>query len=84
MTNRRNAYLLSEHLEEALGVPSARGFIQFTALSEEGGALNGKTMAQMLEEDADVVGGCSMAIVNEKPAGSTRRKGLGVKVSSTH
>lgn len=79
VTNRRNSYLLSEHLEEALGVPSPRGLIRFTALPEEDVALNGKTMAQVLEEDADV--GVPMAVIDEeRPASSARRKRLSVKV----
>lgn len=81
VTNRRNAYLLSEHLEEALGVSSPRGLIRFAALQEEDIALNGKTMAQVLEEDADVCG--SMAVIDEeRPASSARRKRLSVKVSN--
>ena len=83
MTNRRNAYLLSEHLEEALGVPSPRGLIRFAALPEEGVALGGKTTAQVLEEDSDA-GGCMAVIDEEKPAGpttTTRRKRLSAKAS---
>lgn len=79
VTNRRNAYLLSEHLEEALGVPSQRGFIRFSALPEEAVAFNGKTMAQVLEEDADLDG--SMGIIQEERPASSARKRLSVKVS---
>ncbi|ROW12326.1 hypothetical protein VMCG_00243 [Cytospora schulzeri] len=79
VTNRRNAYLLSEHLEESLGVPSPRGLIRFTALPEEDVALNGKTMAQVLEEDDTDVGGSMAVIDEEKPVSSARRKRLSVK-----
>lgn len=78
VTNRRNAHLLSEHLEEALGVPSPRGLIRFIALPEEDVALSGKTMAQVLEEDG--CAGVSMAVIDEeRPASSARRKRLSVK-----
>lgn len=80
MTNRRNAYLLSEHLEEALGVPSTRGLIRFSALPEEDVALSGRTLAQSLEEDIDASG--AMAVIDEeKPANPARRNRLSVKVS---
>ncbi|KUI62277.1 hypothetical protein VP1G_09404 [Cytospora mali] len=78
MTNRRNAYLLSDHLEEAPGVLSPRGLIRFTALTEKDVALCGKTMAQVLEEDADV--SSSMTVIDEeRPVSSARRKRLSVK-----
>lgn len=78
-TNQRNAYLLSEHLEEALGVPPPRGLIRFVAMPEENVALNGKTMAQSLEEEAN--GNGSMGVIDEEqPAMFARRKRLSVKV----
>ncbi|KAK7726521.1 hypothetical protein SLS53_009517 [Cytospora paraplurivora] len=78
VTNRRNAYLLSEHLEEALGVSSTRGLIRFTGLAEEDVALDGRTLAQSLEEDVDASG--AMAVIDEeKPASSARRNRLSVK-----
>lgn len=78
-TNQRNAYLLSEHLEEALGVPPPRGLIRFVAMPEENVALNGKTLAQSLDEEAN--GNGSMGIINEEqPASFSRRRRLSVKV----
>lgn len=49
-TNRRNVFLLSEHLEEALGVTPPRGLIRFVPLLEENVAFNGKTLAQSVDE----------------------------------
>lgn len=81
-TNRRNAHVLSEHLEEALGVPSPRGFITFVALPEENVACNGRTMAQTLDEAVDGGGSHMMGVIEEDRATSfgSRRKRLSVKV----
>ncbi|KAG8161889.1 hypothetical protein KVR01_008876 [Diaporthe batatas] len=77
-TNQRNAYLLSEHLEEALGVPPPRGLIRFVAMPDENVALNGKTLAQSLDEEAN--GNGSMGVIDEEqPASFARRKRLSVK-----
>ncbi|POS76494.1 MIF domain-containing protein [Diaporthe helianthi] len=77
-TNQRNAYLLSEHLEEALGVPQPRGLIRFVAMQDENVALNGKTLAQSLDEEAN--GNGSMGVIDEgQPATFARRKRLSVK-----
>lgn len=77
-TNRRNAHLLSEHLEEALGVPPPRGLVRFVALPEDGVALGGRTLAQVMEEESDAG---SMAVIDEeRPTGPARRKRLSVKV----
>lgn len=80
--NRCNAYVLSEHLEEALGVPPPRGFISFVGLSEENFACNGKTIAHALDGTPEM-GGHGMGIIEEgKAAGfGSRRKRLSVKVS---
>ncbi|KAG6365019.1 hypothetical protein INS49_006625 [Diaporthe citri] len=77
-TNQRNAYLLSEHLEEALGVPPPRGLIRFVAMAENNMALNGRTLAQSLEEEAN--GNGSMGVIDEEqPAIFARQKRLSVK-----
>lgn len=79
-TNQRNAFLLSEHLEEALGVPPPRGMIRFVTMLDENVALNGKTLAQSLEEEANGKG--SMGVIDEdQPASFSRLKRLSVKVS---
>lgn len=81
-TNRRNAYVLSEHLEEALGVPSPRGLISFVPLPEENVACNGKTIAQALDNTLDG-GSYGMGAIEEEktPSFGSRRKRLSVKVS---
>ncbi|KAK2604974.1 hypothetical protein N8I77_007861 [Diaporthe amygdali] len=77
-TNQRNAHLLSEHLEEALGVPPPRGLIRFVAMQDENMALNGKTLAQSLDEEAN--GDAAMGVIDEEfPARFARRKRLSVK-----
>lgn len=80
-TNRRNAHVLSEHLEEALGVSAPRGLITFVALPEENIVCNGKTMAQALEE-AEGSGSHAMGAIEEErtPSSVSRRKRLSVKV----
>ena len=42
-TNKRNAALIQRHMEEALGVPPARGHVQFVAVPEANLAYGGKT-----------------------------------------
>ncbi|KAL1880732.1 hypothetical protein Daus18300_001346 [Diaporthe australafricana] len=77
-TNQRNAYLLSMHLEEALGVPPPRGLIRFAAMLNENVALNGKTLVYTLEEEA--IGGGAMGVIDEEqPATFARRKRLSIK-----
>lgn len=44
-TNKRNAALIQKHMEEALGVPSIRGFLRFIPAPEENIARGGKTLA---------------------------------------
>jgi hypothetical protein len=78
-TNQRNAYLLSEHLEEALGVPPPRGLIRFVPMLDENVALDGKTLAQSLDEEANGKG--PVGVVDEAQwASFARRKRLSVKV----
>lgn len=80
-TNQRNAYLLSEHLEEALGVPPPRGLIRFVNMLDENVALHGKTLAQSLEDEA--TGNGSMGVIDEEqPAIFARRRRLSVKVGA--
>lgn len=82
-TNRRNAYVLSEHLEEALGVPSPRGLINFVALSEDNVASDGRTMAQTLDEAVNTGLSQAMGVIEEERVTSvgSRKKRLSVKVS---
>lgn len=83
-TNRRNAFVLSEHLEEALSVPPPRGFITFVPLPEENVACNGRTIAHALDDVTDGVGfGCGMDVIEEEKQAShgSRMKRLSVKVS---
>lgn len=49
-TNKRNAALIQKHMEEALGVRSARGFLRFVPIQEEHLACNGKTVAAEIDE----------------------------------
>lgn len=82
-TNRRNAHVLSEHLEDALGVSPSRGVITFRALPEENVACGGNTIAQALDDSTE--GGTSngMGAIDEGKAASfgSRKKRLSVKVS---
>lgn len=49
-TNKRNAALIQKHMEEAIGVGPARGFLRFVPTQEEHLACNGKTMAGEIDE----------------------------------
>lgn len=49
-TNKRNAALLQRHLEEALGVKSARGYVRFVATPEDMVAVGGRTIAAEIED----------------------------------
>ncbi|CAK7208615.1 hypothetical protein SBRCBS47491_000151 [Sporothrix bragantina] len=42
-TNKRNAALIQQHMEESLGVPPSRGHLQFVAVPEANLAYGGKT-----------------------------------------
>lgn len=78
-TNQRNADWLSEHLEEALGVPPPRGLIRFVPMLAENVALSGRTLAQSMEEEAN--GNGPMGVIDEvQQASFARRKRLSVKV----
>lgn len=82
-TNRRNAHVLSEHLEDALGVPPPRGVITFVALPEENVACDGKTIAHALDDSMDGGSSNGMGVIDEGKAASfaSRKKRLSVKVS---
>ncbi|KAJ4391923.1 hypothetical protein N0V93_005543 [Gnomoniopsis smithogilvyi] len=80
-TNRRNAYVLSEHLEEALGVPQPRGFISFLPIPEENVACNGKTIAAALDDASENPLGYTMGVIDEDKSATfgSRRRRLSVK-----
>lgn len=60
-------------------MPPPRGLIRFVAMLDESVALNGKTLAQSLDEEAN--GNGSMGVIDEEhPASFARRKRLSVKV----
>lgn len=81
-TNRRNAFVLAEHLEEALGVQPPRGLISFEPLSEDNFASGGKTIAHVLDDALDSGGGGMGVIEEQRQASySSRMKRISVKVS---
>ncbi|KAK0736956.1 Tautomerase/MIF superfamily [Apiosordaria backusii] len=49
-TNKRNTALIQKHMEEAIGVVPARGFLRFVPTKEEHLACNGNTMAGEIDE----------------------------------
>ncbi|PSS03861.1 Tautomerase/MIF superfamily [Coniella lustricola] len=79
-TNRRNTFVLAEHLEEALGVQPTRGLVTFVPLPEDNFASGGKTIAHALEEAPDG-GGSGMGVIQEERPASygSRMKRLSVK-----
>lgn len=76
--------MLSEHLEDALGVPPSRGFFTFVPLPEENVGCNGKTVAQAVD-DALENEGHGMSVIDEERATGpvSRKKRLSVKVSKS-
>jgi len=48
--NQRNAALIQNHLEVALGVLPSRGILRFVPVAEENMAVNGKTVTGILED----------------------------------
>lgn len=82
--NERNACVLSEHLEEALGVPQQRGFISFLPVPEENLSCNGKTVAAALDDTWEDPLGYTMGVIEEDKSASfgSQRRRLSVKVSS--
>lgn len=60
-------------------MPPPRGLIRFVAMLDENMALNGKTLAQSLDEEAN--GSGSMGVIDEEQSASfARRRRLSVKV----
>ncbi|EPE09973.1 mif domain containing protein [Ophiostoma piceae UAMH 11346] len=49
-TNKRNAALIQKHMEEALGVPAARGHLRFVPVPETNLAYGGNTTVGHLDE----------------------------------
>lgn len=54
--NKRNAAMIQAHMDEALGVPAARGLINFRAIPEDCIAIGGKTVASIFGEAAKLNG----------------------------
>lgn len=81
--NKRNTLVLTEHLEEALGVPQQRGFISFMPIPEENIACNGRIVAAALDETLEDPAGYAMGVIQEDKTTSfgSRRRRLSVKVS---
>ncbi|ORY69914.1 Tautomerase/MIF superfamily [Pseudomassariella vexata] len=50
ITNKRNAALIQNHIQEFLGVPPSRGYVRFVATPEDSVACGGKTVAGELDE----------------------------------
>ncbi|KAH7417674.1 Tautomerase/MIF superfamily [Cadophora sp. MPI-SDFR-AT-0126] len=50
VTNKRNATLLAQHIQESLQVPPQRGVIKFIAIAEENLANDGKTVSGEIED----------------------------------
>ncbi|GKT43949.1 macrophage migration inhibitory factor [Colletotrichum spaethianum] len=71
--NKRNSALLQKHLQEALGVPPARGFVKFVEVPAENMAVNSKTTASQIAE----VGGDEEETLAERRA--RNRKSMGAK-----
>ncbi|KAK4650196.1 hypothetical protein QC762_705210 [Podospora pseudocomata] len=63
-TNKRNAALIQKHMEEAIGVVPARGFLRFVPTKEEHLACNGKTMAGEIEELEKTMNGIGLGGAN--------------------
>lgn len=76
-TNKRNAALIQQHIQETLGVIKSRGYVRFVATPEENVAVAGRTIAAEINET-------SHAMADDKPA-ETRKSAksnrrIGVKV----
>ncbi|EFQ28494.1 macrophage migration inhibitory factor [Colletotrichum graminicola] len=74
--NKRNSALLQKHLQEALGVPPARGYVKFVEVPADCMAINGKTTASQISE----VTGEDEETIAERRA--RNRKSLGTKSMS--
>ncbi|KAI2623868.1 Tautomerase/MIF [Hypomontagnella submonticulosa] len=60
-TNKRNAALIQQHIQETLGVIKSRGYVRFVATPEENVAVAGRTIAAEINET-------SHAMADDKPA----------------
>ncbi|KAK4194731.1 Tautomerase/MIF superfamily [Triangularia verruculosa] len=79
-TNKRNTALIQKHMEEAIGVVPARGFLRFVPIKEEHLACNGKTMAGEIDELEKTMygvglGGAKLALDEAQEAISRGMKG---------
>ncbi|KAK1987038.1 macrophage migration inhibitory factor [Colletotrichum cereale] len=74
--NKRNSALLQKHLQEALGVPPARGYVKFVEVPADCMAVNGKTTASQI---AEVTGEEEETIAERR---ARNRKSLGTKSMS--
>ncbi|KAK2009201.1 macrophage migration inhibitory factor [Colletotrichum eremochloae] len=74
--NKRNSALLQKHLQEALGVPPARGYVKFVEVPADCMAVNGKTTASQI---SDVTGEEEETIAERR---ARNRKSLGTKSMS--
>lgn len=91
-TNKRNAALIQKHMEEAIGVVPARGFLRFVPTKEEHLACNGKTMAGEIEElektmNGIGLGGANVTLDEAQGAisrGLKARGKLSARVSTAH
>ncbi|CAK7274443.1 hypothetical protein SEPCBS57363_006166 [Sporothrix epigloea] len=63
-TNKHNAALIQRHMEESLGVPPARGLLQFVAVPEANLAYGGKTAIGHADDLAKAGTGINMAASN--------------------
>lgn len=81
-TNKRNAALISKHMEEALGVPAARGYLRFVPLQEDNVAYNGKTLSGELDDIEKASAGGLEEDKQGSPVRRTRsKKMVTIKVS---
>lgn len=76
-TNKRNAALIQQHIQETLGVITSRGYVRFVATPEENVAVGGKTIAAEIEKSSNATADDKPA-ETRKHAKSNRR--IGVKV----
>lgn len=50
VTNKRNAALIQQHLDDSIGVSADRGIIKFVPIAEENFATNGKTVSGEIDD----------------------------------
>lgn len=80
-TNKRNAALIQRHMEEAIGVSPARGFLQFIPTLEENMAVNGRTLAAEMD-DLERNGSLADDVPSLGSRRSKTKKKLSVRVSA--